>query len=1000
MEPNVALYIQRYKEFKKQFGDQVALLLQSGQFFELYDWEENGVGHTNVREWAPLIGLSISETSKRGAVRLFGGFPYASLQKFERALTRQGYVVPVIVQVKDGADKVVDRVLDHVTSPGTVDDDNQQDTFCLSFLFDNDKENKTLHVAAAAFHPATGDIFSSESFAQYSTAGKEVPSVTVDEINMFIANHPPAEVVVYIEDPHQIWTELDVRKVLSIQSSRVLFTVRHLHQRSPKEEERILAKAFNMQETIITSALDIQCRPAVRQLLAAFVCFLQEHHTLLGTKLRAHRVWCTEGAVRMGNTALSQLGMVHPETGGYLRFLLKTRTALGRRMLRSRLLQPIADVDELKTRIDRIEGLRPIMLSPAGATIDIELKKIYDINRLHRRMQIGSLQLRDLPQLLSSYTAILNLVSLLREAAVHPFFLQRAALFEKWLQDFLNQHWDLSRVQQLLEADVEVVGEGPFHMWRRGMNTDLDESEDNWQKLAERCDVINDGITKQANDPKRLTLYPKDSSPFMLQGTEKRVDKIVKAVANAKKIEMNTKFFIVTKDLQELNADANTLRKTWRDLQQKQWTTTVDTVLQFPHLLEIQHFVAQIDTETCLARISNEYNYVAPEYTESDESGVEAIGLRHGIIERLRPDVPYISHNIRLGAFHEDVAETDSHITSTQSGLLVYGVNAAGKSSLMKALGLACLLAQAGAPVPATRFRIVPYRCIFTRILGNDNLWAGLSSFVVEMSEFRHILLYANARSLVLGDELCSGTESSSATALVAAGIQYLVSKKANFLFATHLHELTRLPPANLPAVKTVHLKVRYDAETDLLIYDRDLQTGAGSPLYGLEVCRALRLPTDFLEMAYEHRRTLANEVDGKQSRYNAAVILRSCSVCGISRKDSGLETHHIQFQSDANTEGFVAPGVHKNRESNLAVLCQKCHDDLHADRIVIKGWQDTSSGRLLNIESPSKIIQMPEELQSEQQPEQQKTAEAKVSKRRLKNQSGTQVPGVFLKTH
>jgi DNA mismatch repair protein MutS len=281
-------------------------------------------------------------------------------------------------------------------------------------------------------------------------------------------------------------------------------------------------------------------------------------------------------------------------------------------------------------------------------------------------------------------------------------------------------------------------------------------------------------------------------------------------------------------------------------------------------------------------------------------------------------------------------------------------MNASGKSSLMKAIGLCALLAQVGFPVPAATCRLTPFTAIFTRILGNDNLWAGLSSFAVEMTEFREILRFADARSLVLGDELCSGTESLSATALVAAGVEHLTSVGTKFIFATHLHELTSvlkntclqaaLPDiASLSTVKAVHLKVTYDAATDRLIYDRALAPGSGSALYGLEVCRALDLPPAYLERATVLRKTLAGWTAPSVSTYSAATVVDACAVCGSGHR---LETHHIRPQVDA--VAAEAEGVDLDAAGNLVCLCDSCHDDHHAGRLEITGWQDTSTGRRL----------------------------------------------------
>jgi DNA mismatch repair protein MutS len=294
------------------------------------------------------------------------------------------------------------------------------------------------------------------------------------------------------------------------------------------------------------------------------------------------------------------------------------------------------------------------------------------------------------------------------------------------------------------------------------------------------------------------------------------------------------------------------------------------------------------------------------------------IGLRHPILERL-VTVPYVAHTINL-----------------ESSILLYGMNASGKSSLMKAIGLCTVLAQAGFPVPATSLRLSPFTAIFTRILGNDNLWAGLSSFAVEMTEFREILRHADERSLVLGDELCSGTESLSATALVAAGVETLVRRRSKFVFATHLHELASMPDiAGLAGVSAFHLKVSYDAATDVLVYDRSLAPGSGSALYGLEVCRALDLPTEFLDRATAIRRALGGAVTAHRSVYSAGAVVDACAVCGGADR---LETHHIVAQAAGGSDAA----------GNLVCLCARCHDDHHGGRLDIRGWEETSAGRRL----------------------------------------------------
>jgi DNA mismatch repair protein MutS len=182
-------------------------------------------------------------------------------------------------------------------------------------------------------------------------------------------------------------------------------------------------------------------------------------------------------------------------------------------------------------------------------------------------------------------------------------------------------------------------------------------------------------------------------------------------------------------------------------------------------------------------------------------------------------------------------------------------MNASGKSTLMKATGICILLAQAGCFVPAKEMTLVPFRSIYTRILNQDNILAGLSSFAVEMSELRTILRLADDKSLVLGDELCSGTESISAVSIFVAGVQALTRQGCSFIFATHLHEIISYDEiTTLHHVGMKHMSVIYNAEKDCLVYDRKLKDGPGTNMYGLEVCKSLSLPQDFLENAHQIR--------------------------------------------------------------------------------------------------------------------------------------------------
>lgn len=280
-------------------------------------------------------------------------------------------------------------------------------------------------------------------------------------------------------------------------------------------------------------------------------------------------------------------------------------------------------------------------------------------------------------------------------------------------------------------------------------------------------------------------------------------------------------------------------------------------------------------------------------------------------------------------------------------------------SSIMKSLGLSVIMAQAGLYVPARSYTYCPYSSIYTRITSQDNLFKGLSSFALEMVELNSILVRSNENTLVIGDEVCKGTEYVSANSLVAATISHLAKVNASFIFATHLHDIVNIEYIkNLPSVKAYHLSVEYDHKSDSLIYSRELKEGPGEPIYGIIFAKHIIHNNTFIEEALkikdELMKSYPNLISGKTSRYNSELLVYECQICGKSDKKthvSPLETHHINFQKDCKG-GFSVknPHIGKNSLANLIVLCNECHDKLHEGEFKIDGYVMTSKGKSVRI--------------------------------------------------
>ena len=340
-------------------------------------------------------------------------------------------------------------------------------------------------------------------------------------------------------------------------------------------------------------------------------------------------------------------------------------------------------------------------------------------------------------------------------------------------------------------------------------------------------------------------------------------------------------------------------------------------------------------------------SYCKPLIIDSDKSFIEFTGIRHPLIEKINTNEIYVANDLT--------------IDSLNSGYLLYGTNAVGKTSFIKSIGIAIIMAQAGLYVPAQFLTFSVYKSIYTRILGNDNLFKGLSTFAVEMTELRNILKNANKNSLVLGDELCSGTESTSALSIFTAGIKYLSEKNCSFIFATHFHEIINYTEIKeIGSLKLLHMSVIYDREKDHLIYDRKLKDGPGDNMYGLEVCKSLNLPDDFLEMAHNVRNRYSTKsstlgingliIENKTSKYNNSKIKGLCEIC---KECEGIEVHHLIYQKDFVEENGNGNGkgnskknnkLIKNHKANLINICESCHDKLHREDKYLKIYK-TSNG-------------------------------------------------------
>ena len=342
----------------------------------------------------------------------------------------------------------------------------------------------------------------------------------------------------------------------------------------------------------------------------------------------------------------------------------------------------------------------------------------------------------------------------------------------------------------------------------------------------------------------------------------------------------------------------------------------------FSVLEDFAKYVSKLDVLLCKTYISKEYRFCRPVIDHSaKKSYVESNDLRHVLIEHINTNEIYVPNDCRIGK-----GKTD--------GILLFGINMAGKSSYIKSVGVALIMAQSGCYVPAREFNFKPYKSIFSRIVSNDNLFKNLSLFAVEMTELRTILKNSDKNSMVLLDELSNGSETQSSVSILMATLMHLSSHHTSFICSTHFHEVLRFD--ELQAIQNIlvkHLYVYYDRELDTLVYDRKLKDGSGPSSYGLEVCKSLYFPVDFIEKSIEIRNKYHPENEGvlskSASQYNSRKIRDTCEVCFSAM---GEDIHHLQEQNTADENGFIQH-FHKNHLANLINICEKCHNKEHNNK-------------------------------------------------------------------
>lgn len=923
-------YVAYFKKYVAIYGSQTAIFLQVGKFFEFYDILDSitGLGQTTTKKITDILGVKLTYKKASGPGNrdgLWAGVPTQSLHGFAGRLTRENWTV-VVIEEQHSAGKIT-RSVTRILSPGTHVEAASLESCFLSSLWLQETK------AAPRFSASTIDLSTGALISFAGEATGRADTWAADDLVHFFQVHPPREVIVYwAGDAFTMPTESAIRERVCLPLSQI--HVRPMPQLSELTRTTVLQKSFSF-KTLLPIREALYLTAETEMSLVCLLNFIDEHVSSMKERLAEHTIWKPDERVHLGNNVLSQVNFLATrEEDSILGLFTGTHTQMGKRAMRKRLLYPVSDTRILNERLDRLDFIRNLPAEQKDR-LHIQTQKIADLSRLHRKIQTYTLQANEVLLLEESYSQILSMA---RDLSGTCLQMQSLAEVERYREGF-HTFFDIEKASRG-EEDTYFLPEAQaprtfaVEAKLRGIRTKaaavLRETE-SWAgvsaeglKLESRdsllfavsCSKTNMRLVSEAIKKKAATM----PSP-QLTTQEKKSGATIQIPL----------FFEYHEAALRLKEDLEAAFQTEFALVCQRFLGMFSSIWH-----DLESWIAELDVSLTLTRVCTEKGYTRPVFLTTESSSIEVQGLRHPIIESLQIRTEYVTHDVSLGS-------------SAEKGWLVYGMNASGKSSMMKALGICILLAQAGCYVPARSCRLSPYTQIFTRILNHDNIWAGLSSFAVEMIELREILKRADARSLVLGDEVCSGTESTSATSLVAAALQWLIEKQSSFVFATHLHSLLDISAIRtLPALRIRHLRVRYNPVNGRLLYDRTLQEGPGSSKYGLEVARALELPFAFIETALQFRNELCGTrslEEAPTSQWNAELVRTACEICACS-VTADLEVHHIRPRAEAQNKLF-ADGAAQDHIRNLVTLCKRCHDTHHAGRLEIGAVKQTSEGEV-----------------------------------------------------
>ena len=800
--------MQQYREIKARHQDAI-LFFRMGDFYEMFYEDAEVASRT--------LGLTLTSRNNGGASEVpLAGVPVKAAGEYLKRLVQHGFRVSICEQTEDPrfAKGIVKREVIETVTPGAAFSDDLLDQTRNNYLCALNRAGETVGIGCTDL--STGEL--------------RLTTIPIDDLDAVIARFTPREII--------IARGQDFGRALKgpIGEEGPMVTARETWEFDPGIARDQLLDHFQINSL---EAFGIEDRDAVALgAVGALLGYLKELQPAGTPHLGRPQVERAGGVMPLDEMTRRNLELVDSmrgETSGTLLTVLdRTLTPMGARLLRHWLLAPLISRAEIEQRLDGVSLLSDLLTREA---LREALDGVRDVERLGGKAAAGRASPRELRALGDSLTRVPDLKAALERT--RPKLPDTSWTFARHI-DAWDDCGDLcSEIQRIL-VDRPPVAIGDEPTVRTGVDADLDS----WRGLR---DGGKDGIAKiQAEERARTGIsslkvgYNKVFGYF-IEVTNSNKDLVPADYQRRQTLSGAERY--VTPSLKEYEERVLTAAERIEQRERELFDQLRAQIGRHVSRLQgLAQLIAELDVLASFAEAAGRETYVRPELT--DDFALDIRAGRHPVVERMMPREKFIPNDISL--------------SEGARMIILTGPNMAGKSTVLRQIGLIVLMAQIGSFVPATYARIGVVDRLFTRVGASDNLVRGQSTFMVEMSETSAILHTATRKSLVLLDEIGRGTSTYDGISIAWAVSEHLHNKVGcKTVFATHYHELTQLAD-NLGAVRNYNVQVREIGDQVLFLHR--LQPGGADRSYGIEVGRLAGLPEPVLARARELLRLLEAE--------------------------------------------------------------------------------------------------------------------------------------------